>query len=227
MSTNFFFKLHEAGDKSNGVGAIVNLNRFDVTHGLEHSQFISFELRDRVSDENLIIASMYINPTPDRSQDNLGTLAKAEDLIHMAIETGQGALIAGDFNNQIKWTRKTASKFKLYSTKFRSTRTSELSETDGIVSSMKIRFQKTDYRDFMSDHLCLQVSTDYGKNRFHCRTRLKLTRRKIDSITYEDYMRIFIENLDSWNWSLVRSLVIDRSRVASGHPYYSESLITY
>ena len=54
----------------NGVGILINPNRFEVIDKISKSQLIILELRDIMDDQRIIVVNTYINPTYQRRLPN-------------------------------------------------------------------------------------------------------------------------------------------------------------
>ena len=207
----------------NGVGILINPNRFEVIDKLSKSQLIILELRDIMDDQRIIVVNTYINPTYQRRLSNKIILEEISQALSTALINNRKIVICSDFNHEIKVQISHFNNFGLRWSSFNYTRPQSQNELDLIATNFdNIKFTK-DYRNFMSDHEWIIMIIEEKEETINDLRQKKTSRKSIGKINLPLICEI-INSSQSWN--AIRERILERIQINSPNLQFSPKYVS-
>ena len=197
IKRNMFYCIDPDSDNSNGVSILINRKRFEILDKILKPQLIILEARDIIDDQRIVIVNIYINPTGHRRQPNKLILEQTLQCLSMSITNNRKIVIWGDFNQEFK---SQSSLFKQYGLKwshFKYTRPQSNSELDLIATNFENVIFNKDYKDFMSDHECIEASIKWYKEKLKDLQEKRTSKKSLETISIES-IKMMLQTCYSW-----------------------------
>ena len=223
IKRNMFYCTDPKSENSNGMAVLINRKRFDILDKILTPQLIILEIRDIIDDQRITIINTYINPTSHRKTSNKQILEKMHQCLAISIINNRKIVIWGDFNQEFNNQRSHFKEHGLKCSSFKYTRPQSNSELDMIGTTFENTIFNKDYKDFMSDHECLEAMIKCNKERQIDLLEKKISKKSLEIISTESVKRIL---QTSHSWKVVRNQILERIKLSLPTLWYSPKYVS-
>ena len=176
-----------------------------------------------MDDQRLIVANIYINPTQHRRKPNKIILEELVQTLLMTLVNNKKIIIWGDFNHEIKNSKKLLQKSGLKWSSFDYTRHQSRNELDLIATNYDNPIFNKDYKEFMSDHEWIVMIINEKMETINDLKQKKTSKRSIERINLTSVCRV-INSSNSWN--IIRQEMMQKIRIVRPNLQFSPKYVS-